>query len=273
MISYYKEDLDWVHEYANLPFRRIYIYNKGPGTPTIDLPHIEIPLPNIGRCDHTYLYHIVEKYHTLAPVTIFTTGSASLPHKKEQLQFTVSKVVETRTSVFQGHHHNDVGNELYEFRLHAWRSTHENNKETGTSQDALYPSSIQPFGKWYTTTFPGVTANFVSYLGVFAISREHVYQHTLDYYQRLLDQFPNHSNPEVGHYFERSWVAVFSPIPDSCLYEKEPQPPSQLYFYLFVALCVLLSFYILTHSMRLDRFVYRACASMGLLPYWKGKGK
>ena len=27
-----------------------------------------------------------------------------------------------------------------------------------------------------------------------------------------------HPNPEVGHYFERAWVAIFDPIPEKCLY-------------------------------------------------------
>ena len=237
VISYYKEDLDWLQNYAHIPFRHIYIYNKGPGTPNTTIPHTEIRLPNIGRCDHTYLYHIVTKYDTLAPVTVFTTGSSDLPHKKDQLAFTVTKAAETNNSVFHGYRFNHVANELYNFRLDEWQATHSNNKG---GVDELHPAMIQPFGRWYESLFPGVKATFATFGGVFAVSMEHVHQHTIDYYQRLLEEFPNHSNPEVGHYFERAWIAVFDPVPANCLYEKESAKSIlPTLFYFFIAVCIL----------------------------------
>ena len=168
---------------------------------------------------------------------MFTTGSSDLPHKKEQLAFTVATAAKTNNSVFYGYHFNDVAKELYNFRLDEWQATHSNNKG---GVDELHPALIQPFGRWYESLFPGVKTTFVTYGGVFAVSSNHVHQHPRDYYQRLLEEFPNHSNPEVGHYFERAWIAVFDPVPANCLYEKQSAKSIlPTLFYLFIAVCIL----------------------------------
>ena len=238
-----------------MPFRRIYIYNKGPGKPNTTLPHVEIRLPNIGRCDHTYLYHIIEHYDSLAPVTIFTTGSADLWYKKEQLAFTVSKVIETNTSVFYGDRYKNVAAELYDFSMETYRSSHENNKDVDTAKDMLFPASIRPFGKWYNTVFPDTPTTFVTYGGIFAVSRQHIHQHPVAYYQRLIQEFPHHSNPEVGHYFERSWVAIFGPIPNSCFYEYR-QEPSYFLSTVIAGLCILSLAYLAANATQISRFVH-----------------
>jgi hypothetical protein len=49
-------------------------------------------------------------------------------------------------------------------------------------------------------------------------------------YKELLDHFPQHSNPEVGHYFERVWLAIFHPVPKKCIFlEHENPPPKKVY--------------------------------------------
>ena len=219
VIAYYKEDLSWLNEYKDIPFRKIFIYNKGTTKPKTALPFTEIKLPNVGRCDHTYLYHIIHEYNDLAPVTIFTTASLQLSHKKRQFDFTLRKVQATNNTVMLGASYNDVAKEFHGFYRDTWQSTDKNNRED-TSKDILHKSAIRPFGKWYESTFNKLKISFVTYGGVFAVSKAHIHHHGVRYYQSLIDQFPNHSNPEVGHYFERAWVAIFHPIPHTCLYSE-----------------------------------------------------
>eukprot|EP01034_Spumella_vulgaris_P024033 gene24033-30329_t len=57
---------------------------------------------------------------------------------------------------------------------------------------------------------------------MFAVSREHIHQHDIEYYRSLLKSLETHANPEDGHFIERSWVAVFHPIPEHCLYAAKP---------------------------------------------------
>jgi hypothetical protein len=82
----------------------------------------------------------------------------------------------------------------------------------------MKPASPRPFGKWFEKHFPGVNINKAVYSGVFAVSRNHIHQHPKSYYQTFLKELEGHPNPEVGHYLERAWIAVFSPIPEGNLY-------------------------------------------------------
>ena len=76
VIARYNEDLYWLKKIPKSI--KITIYNKG-------LDNIEniknikyniIKLPNIGRESHTYLYHIINNYDTLADKTIFCQGDS-----------------------------------------------------------------------------------------------------------------------------------------------------------------------------------------------------
>ncbi len=92
VVAKYREDVSWV---ANCPYETL-IYDKSIGTrwkrnkslPLVEQwqtelhfwPSKHIPLPNIGREAHTYLYHIIKNYDDLADLTFFTQGDPE-PHK------------------------------------------------------------------------------------------------------------------------------------------------------------------------------------------------
>ena len=58
----------------------------------------------------------------------------------------------------------------------------------------------------------------INYLGIFSVSRDHIHNRSMSFYKKLIKDFPNHPNAEVGHYLERAWPAVFHPVPKECLY-------------------------------------------------------
>ena len=78
VIARYNEDLNWINKIIDKSIK-ITIYNKG-------LDNIKdisnkynftiIPLKNIGRESHTYLYHIIKNYDNLAEQTIFCQGDS-----------------------------------------------------------------------------------------------------------------------------------------------------------------------------------------------------
>lgn len=77
VVARYNEDISWSRFYSSL----LTIYDKSnkddvKSTIPIDNTVTIIPLPNIGRECNTYLHHIVNNYHTLADVTVFTQGTA-----------------------------------------------------------------------------------------------------------------------------------------------------------------------------------------------------
>lgn len=82
LVARYNEDVDWCLEFPHI------IYNKG------ETMEGTIPLPNIGREAHTFLYHIVNNYDDLDDYTIFCQGNPFDHYKdmmntiKEFLKFT-----------------------------------------------------------------------------------------------------------------------------------------------------------------------------------------
>jgi hypothetical protein len=56
VVARYKENIEWVNAYSNIAT----VYNKGDQLTNPDLKII--PLPNIGREGHTYLYHMDETF-------------------------------------------------------------------------------------------------------------------------------------------------------------------------------------------------------------------
>ena len=135
VISAYKEDLEWLN-HIPATFRQVYIYNKGPGMIIgVDIPYTEIKLKNIGRCDHTYLYHVIHNYNNLADVTIFATGSTyALTHKRNKFRFTLNKTLETRNTVFYADRYENVKKDLYNFTMESYPASYANNNIGVNSQ-------------------------------------------------------------------------------------------------------------------------------------------
>lgn len=214
VVARYQESVDWLDQE---PFNKFSVicYNKGG---PMDSPHRTINLRNIGRCDHTYLYHIINNYENLAPVTLFLPASCQDPHKRAKAIKTCELALKSRNTVLYGTYHDpNVRQALATFKLEKWKATNASNS-AANPEEKLQLAEIRPFGAWYDAHFEGIDTSIVCYFGIFAVSREHIRQHPVSYYKRFLDQLSVGSNPEVGHYMERSWGALFQPYPVSCIY-------------------------------------------------------
>lgn len=226
VIARYKENLQWLSNFSTKKFSKVIVYNKG--TAGVECKFNErqcdqLFLANVGRCDHTYLYHIIHNYDKLADVTIFTTGSSDLRRKRKKLGFTVDKVFETHMSVFSTHKlPTPLHVSMKDFKLEVYRSSHPANFNGVGDRDTfiMKKADPRPFGKWYEKHFSGITLHEAVYAGVFAISKEHIMNRSKQYYEEMIKELEGSSNPEVGHYFERAWLAIFHPIPEQCLYDE-----------------------------------------------------
>lgn len=76
VIAAYNENLEWTRMYHNIVTAYVKcekeVSNLAKNMPSMTV----IPLPNLGRETHTYLYHIVNRYDSLADLTVFTQGAA-----------------------------------------------------------------------------------------------------------------------------------------------------------------------------------------------------
>jgi hypothetical protein len=69
VIARYKENLDWVEQLDKEKFN-ITIYNKGPN----DIKYSFVPLKNIGRESHSFIYHIISNYNNLPEYLVLLQG-------------------------------------------------------------------------------------------------------------------------------------------------------------------------------------------------------
>ena len=213
IVSRYNEDLEWINEYPFNQFQYI-VYNKGVNENFCKNNVKEIiHLPNVGRCDHTYLYHIVTNYENLADIIVFFTGSVNLKHKKNNAIRILNNILSSglRNAYFIGSYQNDIFETFKHFKLDYWKATDKKNSELNP-ESKLELCRLRPYGKWYKYFFGNIQAKWCAMFGVFSIDKRDVLLHPITRYILLLNTVSNSSNPEAGHYMERSWGAVFYPL-------------------------------------------------------------
>lgn len=213
VVARYNEDLSWIKEY---PFNHHYfnytIYNKGTNQDFIKpSAYRVIQLPNVGRCDHTYLYHIVSNYNNLAPVTVFLPGSIQLENKKNLAIKLIQHVLNAKNAVFLGFKSKNIKKYFEKFKLDSWSASDPNNL-INNNDSRLEPALLRPYGKWYQHFFGNTIVQKYCFLGIFSINKLDIIKHDINRYKQLLNAVSRHSNPEVGHYIERSWGAIFHPL-------------------------------------------------------------
>ena len=193
IISHYKEDISFLSQY-DFPTT---IYHKG--------GELENALPNIGKCDHTYLHHIITHYHELPELLVFLPASFYHISKKRTLahQVLYKSWVSCQTTMV-GDYTVDLCKQNEEFQLDEWKSSLEVNK----GLDILEPSPIRPFGKWYRHLFGDTLCQTITWFGILAVTRKDIHRHPISFYEKLLE-FVMTPNPEAGHYIERSWAIIF----------------------------------------------------------------
>jgi hypothetical protein len=212
IVSRYNETLDWILEYPFNLYKYI-VYNKGINQDFIknNVSQI-INLPNVGRCDHTYLYHIVTNFNNLAKITVFFPGSiGSMYHKKNNAIKILKNILKYKTAIFLSSYTPSVKNTFNDFILNNWTCSDPVNSALNP-ENKLCPAIIRPFGKWFQYHFGNIIVKYYCMQGILSIHKFDIIKHPIGRYEQLLNAVARHSNPEVGHYIERAWGAIFHPI-------------------------------------------------------------
>ena len=215
VISRYNENLEWLTRIDLSKFNRVIVYNKGPFEISVKGVTIVV-LPNVGRCDHTYLYHLVHHYDDLADVTIFLPASCDMDNKWDQTEKTISMASTTQRSAFCCSL-SAIPRDVFDFSLDNWKASNVENASYNPEEELLHCPE-RPFGQWYMKNFGDLTVDAIVYLGIFAVSKAHAHHRSRDFYESIAKYVDHSSNPEAGHFIERSWLALFHPIPSNCMY-------------------------------------------------------
>jgi hypothetical protein len=207
VIARYHEPLDWLYKIDTSNIRVI-CYNKDEKDFSHPKVNKVINLPNVGKCDHTYLYHIITNYDNLADVTIFTAGSCDMDYKWEQFLFVFNNAIEHLKTSFYTSKYNNVKQDLYNFVIEDHKTAYAANKndKVGSKTELC---NIRPFGKWYEKYFGDLVINDVNYRAMFSATRSDILKRDLNFYKLLIEDVKT-PNPECGHFIERSWVAIFN---------------------------------------------------------------
>lgn len=192
---------------------KVYVYNKGPTEP-VARHAIVRTLPNVGKCDHTYLYHIVEEYDRLDELLCFLPASweNSEGLKRFRTERTLCHLREHGSAAVVAYD-GGMGDRMaqcYDFQLDHYLSGFPDNRQTN-GDGTMEPAPVRPFGRWYETYVgKGVPLRTDALQGVLVAHRDQVWKRNRSFYQALLEQVDHHPNPEVGHYLERSWASIVS---------------------------------------------------------------
>lgn len=201
VVSAYRENLDWLHN--SLPGKpNIIVYSKHEDSKL--QWHDAISLPNVGRCDHTYLYHIIENYDNLAPVTLFVTASANvIKLKKIALDYIIYPRLASEYKCLGLSNWGLPNFELDAYDSQAIVNRHGEEKKIKPS---TIHADIRPLQKWVNYNFPKLPFS-LSYaqLGVFSAPRHAIRSVPLSKWKILLKQHEVGDNVEVGHFMERTW--------------------------------------------------------------------
>jgi hypothetical protein len=213
IIARFNEDLNWTTE---MPFKlfKYIVYNKGNNDNFNKTNVIKIVnITNVGKNDHTYLFHIIENYNNLANITVFFPGSINLDYKKIKARLILKNIIKSNFSnaYFAGNYYLNIKNFFNNFKLDSWETSDKKNFLLN-NESILQKSEIRPYGNWYTHFFGNTEAHWVTMCGIFSIDKRDIIQHPIERYKSLIETVNKHSNPEAGHYIERSWCAIFYPL-------------------------------------------------------------
>lgn len=203
VVAKYKEDVTWIDSFKD-PSSVVYIYDKSGGECN---SHEVIPLENIGRESHTYLHHIVSNYDSMdaSGVTLFTQGNPFDHYSVHTLKKLIPEAkkngfsVSTTSRAIPGH------NCTRTFTLDVFGPVDMNVVTSRTKEH---------FGPWFERVtrkpFPQDPFWFVI-AAVFAVRNDLILSKPKEYYQNMMNEFDGcGSNPEVGHFFERSWYYIMN---------------------------------------------------------------
>lgn len=194
VVARYNENIDWL-----LPFKDIcIIYNKGNSDITLNNFN-SIVLPNFGRESHTYLYHIIQNYDSLADKTIFFQG----------------KINDHRILSMEEYFNDaDFTGKIDKLDINLFKKkiTHENKWKIEYDTGNMRRSQYTPI-EWLKNII-GIKFNENENLKLvwganFAVNKNLILKKPKVFYEDLLRLLDFHSNPEEGHFFERAWYTIF----------------------------------------------------------------
>jgi len=205
VVCRYGEDLAWTR---NLPRGvAVTVYDKTP-LPQPPWPD-SIPLPNHGRDDYVWLHHLVERYESLAEVTVFAQGRP-FDHAPD-LHRVIRRFAKGEEPMPD-----------FAWLGFLWETDDARGRPsfvTWTKNPERRELNLEGF---FQALWQEPAPEKVRYVGgsQFALSRETAYRRLKAFYERALEI--SRTFPDAAHAFERTWDRIFlAPPLDPALFGPE----------------------------------------------------
>ena len=208
VIAHYKEDLKWVD---NLPDNcRIFIYTKSDQKPNCKRQYFHEYLPTLGRCDATYLYHVIKNYHRPHNENIlFLPGSCDIFYKQFSLYLLLhntgkhdfNNCITTNNVIFKSI--NDM--RLNYFIKNGYCSSHKSNQHKDCTLIVSKFKNVNEFKQYFD-----LNLDYVTYWGMNMIKSKLIYNRSKEFYVQLYNTLNDGDNVLNGHFTERSWYSIFT---------------------------------------------------------------
>jgi hypothetical protein len=205
VVARYNENIEWL-----LPLKDItIIYNKGNNIPLLNKFNT-IYLSNIGRESHTYLNHIINNYDILAEKTIFFQGKID-DHKKNILDIEDYFKEDDFIGKFDILNINTLKNNINHYGKYKEDLKNGNLKKCYFTPYDWITNIIGIDMNENVNNIKNNTENTkVVWNAIFSISKNLILSKPKIFYQNILRFVNDHSNPEEGHYLERTWYLLFN---------------------------------------------------------------
>ena len=202
VVARYNEDVHWLGS----EIQNCIIYNKGDKLNIRNIGN-EIILENVGRESETYLNYIIHNYTNLPDVVVFTQAKISDHRGRNDVNYLIQMKNEALN-----HSRSRETVVHYEHGRCCWNS--EWNLENGIYflEDNYKNNKPVKFIDWFKRCIKAEYPNPIRIYsnGIFAVRKENILKHPVEYYKQLILEVNHHVNSSEGHFFERSWYYIFS---------------------------------------------------------------
>jgi len=216
--------------------QKTFIYTKCGVTTMVGAPPRSVvkPLPNVGRCDHTYLYHIMKNYRHLPPLLVFVKDTDSIHqaamarparefmHSALRSGFACGQWPDEWYSIW---HESAALLRLSKSDYNStWTQARYGPLGAGGSRRSTFKSRSQNFGVWVQRLEAELewlnvhrrsltTARLwpVCYGAVFAATRAAISNVPYEVWHALESKLKRGDNIEESHFMERLWAVLLSP--------------------------------------------------------------
>ena len=218
VISRYREYIDWVN-YLLPEIENIYIYNKGdndvlfkePGKITCADKLKKKNIENLGRIDHTIVYHILEHWDSLPDYLIVLPGTILMSPRKghyfSYMMKTIKKKLLQKYKGFFAPRFKKVSPD-FNYTIDDYQAEGYCNRNS----NKFIKSEYKDFQTWKNALIDDKPIKYVAMRGMFIVSRENIKHIDKEVYQKLLVSLSVGDNIENGHFAERIWAHLFTQL-------------------------------------------------------------